>query len=50
MSAAVVRTWCIVVNIACPSQFGTYTINVAGINSAGEGEINTTSVVVPESK
>ena len=36
----------------CPSQFGvyTYTISVAGINSAGEGEISTKSVVVPESK
>ena len=34
----------------CPSQFGTYTISVAGNNSAGEGEISTTSVVVPESK
>ena len=35
-----------------PSQFGiyTYTINIAGNNSAGEGEICTTSVVVPESK
>ena len=34
----------------CPSQFGTYTISVAGNNSAGEGEIRTTSVVVPEGK
>ena len=34
----------------CPSQFGTYTISVAGNNSAGEGEISTTSVVVPEGK
>ena len=36
----------------CPSQFSiyTYTINVAGNNSAGEGEISTTSVVVPEGK
>ena len=35
-----------------PSQFGiyTYTISVAGNNSAGEGEISITSVVVPESK
>ena len=34
------------------SQFGiyTYTISVAGNNSAGEGEISTTSVVVPEGK
>ena len=32
----------------CPSQFGTYTISVAGNNSAGEGDISTTSVVVPE--
>ena len=32
----------------CPSQFGTYTISVAGNNSAGVGEISTTSVVVPE--
>ena len=33
-----------------PSQFSiyTYTISVAGNNSAGEGEISTTSVVVPE--
>ena len=29
----------------CPSQFGTYTISVAGNNSAGEGKISTTSVV-----
>ena len=34
----------------CPSQFGIYTISVAGNNSAGEGEISTTSVVVPEGK
>ena len=34
----------------CPSKFGTYTISVAGNNSAGEGEITTTSVVVPEGK
>ena len=34
----------------CPSQFGTYTISVAGNNSAGEGEINTTSVEVLEGK
>ena len=35
-----------------PSQFGiyTYTISVAGNNSAGEGEISTTSVVVPAGK
>ena len=35
-----------------PSQFGvyTYTISVASNNSAGEGEISTTSVVVPEGK
>ena len=31
----------------CPSQFGTYTISVAGNNSAGEGEISTTSLHVP---
>ena len=33
-----------------PSHFGiyTYTISVAGNNSAGEGEISITSVVVPE--
>ena len=31
----------------CPSQFGTYTISVAGNNSAGEGEINTKSLHVP---
>ena len=32
----------------CPSQFGIYTykISVAGNNSAGEGEINTTSVTL----
>ena len=30
----------------CPSQFGTYTISVAGNNSAGEGEISTTSLHV----
>ena len=30
----------------CPSQFGTYTVSVAGNNSAGEGEISTTSVVI----
>ena len=34
----------------CPSQFGNYKISVAGNNSAGEGEINTTSVEVPESR
>ena len=32
----------------CPSQFGTYTISIAGNNSAGEGEITTTSLHVPE--
>ena len=32
----------------CPSQFGNYTISVAGNNSAGEGEIWATSVVVLE--
>ena len=32
----------------CPSQFGAYTISVAGKNSAGKGEISTTSVVTPE--
>ena len=31
----------------CPSQFGTYTISVVGNNSAGEGEITTTSLHVP---
>ena len=34
----------------CPSQFGTYTISVSGNYSAGEGEISTTSIVVPEGK
>ena len=36
----------------CPSQFGiyTYTISVAGNNSAGIGQISTISVVVPEGK
>ena len=34
----------------CPSQVGNYTIIVAGNNSAGKGEITTTSVVVPEGK
>ena len=34
----------------CPSQFGTYTISVAGNNSAGVGEISTISVKVPEGK
>ena len=34
----------------CPSQFGNYTISVAANNSAGEGEISTTSVIVPEGK
>ena len=35
-----------------PSKFGiyTYTISVAGNNSAGEGEISTTSVVVGQGK
>ena len=32
----------------CPSQFGTYTISVAGNNSAGEGEITTTLLHVPK--
>ena len=31
----------------CPSQFGNYTISVAGYNSAGEGEISTTLVTLP---
>ena len=30
----------------CPSQFGTYTISVAGNNSAGEGEIRREEVIV----
>ena len=30
----------------CPSQFGTYTINVAGNNSAGEGELRTEEVIM----
>ena len=34
----------------CPSKFGTYTISIAGYNSAGEGEITTTSIVVSESR
>ena len=36
----------------CPSQFGiyTYTISITGKYSAGEGDISTTSVVVPECK
>ena len=36
----------------CPSQFAiyTYTISIAGNNSAGKGEISTTSVIVPEGK
>ena len=36
----------------CPSQFGIYiyTISIASNNSAGEGEISTTSVVVLEGK
>ena len=33
--------------IYCPSQIGNYTISVAGNNSAGEGEISTTSLHVP---
>ena len=28
----------------CPGQFGNYTISVSGNNSAGEGEISTTSL------
>ena len=31
----------------CPSQFGNYTISVAGNNSAGKGEITTISLHVP---
>ena len=31
----------------CPSQFGNYTISVAGNNSAGEGETSTTLVTLP---
>ena len=31
----------------CPNQFGTYTISVAGNNSAGQGEITATSLHVP---
>ena len=31
----------------CPSHCGNYTISVAGNNSAGEGEIITTSVHIP---
>ena len=34
----------------CLNQFGYYTISVAGNNSAGEGEINTTLVEVPEGR
>ena len=34
----------------CPSQFGTYTISVAGNNSAGEGELSATSVEVQEGR
>ena len=30
-----------------PSQFGNYTISIVGNNSAGEGEITTTSVTLP---
>ena len=30
----------------CPSQFGTYTISIAGNNSAGEGELRTEEVIV----
>ena len=33
--------------IYCPSQFGTYIVSIAGNNSAGEGEISTTSLHVP---
>ena len=29
----------------CPSQFGNYTISVAGNNSAGEGEISTSKLL-----
>ena len=29
----------------CPNRFGTYTISVAGNNSAGEGEIRTEKIV-----
>ena len=32
--------------IYCPSQFGTYTISVAGNNSAGEGKISATSITL----
>ena len=32
--------------IYCPSQFGTYTMSIAGNNSAGEGDISTTSVTL----
>ena len=31
----------------CPSQFGTYTISIAGNNSAREGEKSTTLLHVP---
>ena len=34
----------------CLSQFGTYTISVAGNNSAGEGEISAISFEILESK
>ena len=33
--------------IYCLNQFGNYTISIAGNNSAGEGEISTTSVTLP---
>ena len=33
--------------IYCPSQFGNYTVSIAGNNSAGEGEISTTLVTLP---
>ena len=33
--------------IYCPSQFGYYTISIAGNNSDGEGEISITSVTLP---
>ena len=36
--------------IYCPNQFGTYMISLAGNNSAGEGEISTTSLRLPGGK
>ena len=33
--------------IYCLNQFGTYTISIAGNNSAGEGEISTTLQTLP---